>query len=207
MIVCFEALEHISNQETLLKEVKRLLKEDGIFIVSTPNKPVYSENGTRQNPFHLKELERSEFETLLNRYFKQIALYGQKSYASSQIFLLEASEQVPKSDIQKELQFASRIIVKKGGDGFKFVDEEDPLPRYFIAIASNFKIDITEEASYLTDISIREGYIKWEVPCENVPKPSKFGLLNHYFNFLYRGFRRTIGSFIRFVRHSFVRRS
>src|SRR5262245_17277167 len=38
VIVCFEAIEHIEDQERLLAEVQRLLRPDGIFIVSTPNK-------------------------------------------------------------------------------------------------------------------------------------------------------------------------
>src|SRR5271157_1669541 len=38
VVVCFEALEHIEDHDGLMKEVKRLLKADGIFIVSTPNK-------------------------------------------------------------------------------------------------------------------------------------------------------------------------
>ena len=36
VIVCFEAIEHIKEHDSLIKEVKRLLKDDGIFIVSTP---------------------------------------------------------------------------------------------------------------------------------------------------------------------------
>src|SRR5437763_440995 len=38
LIVCFEAIEHVENHDELLTEVKRLLKPDGLFIVSTPNK-------------------------------------------------------------------------------------------------------------------------------------------------------------------------
>src|SRR6202166_1480667 len=41
VIVCFEAIEHIEDQEKLLGEVKRLLKPEGLFIVSTPNKAAY----------------------------------------------------------------------------------------------------------------------------------------------------------------------
>src|SRR5215470_11508581 len=43
LIVCFEAIEHIDDQEGLLQEVLRLLKPYGLFIVSTPNKPVYDQ--------------------------------------------------------------------------------------------------------------------------------------------------------------------
>ena len=35
-IIFFEALEHVEEQDKVMTEVKRLLKNDGIFIVSTP---------------------------------------------------------------------------------------------------------------------------------------------------------------------------
>src|SRR6267142_574357 len=51
-IVCFEAIEHIDNHEALLGEVKRLLKPDGLFVVSTPNKAIYHDEARDENPFH-----------------------------------------------------------------------------------------------------------------------------------------------------------
>ena len=48
VIVCFEAIEHIEDQEALLAEVKRLLKPDGLFIVSTPNKAIYHDRVPRR---------------------------------------------------------------------------------------------------------------------------------------------------------------
>ena len=54
--VCFEAIEHIAAHDKLLSEVKRLLKDDGLFIVSTPNKTVYTDEPDYHNPFHVKEL-------------------------------------------------------------------------------------------------------------------------------------------------------
>ena len=38
VVMCFEAIEHIEEHDRLLSAVKRLLKEYGVFIVSTPNK-------------------------------------------------------------------------------------------------------------------------------------------------------------------------
>ena len=38
VIVCYEALKHVEDHEKLLKEVKRLLVPDGLFIVSTEQK-------------------------------------------------------------------------------------------------------------------------------------------------------------------------
>ena len=55
IIVCFEAIEHVAEHSLLLSEVKRLLKRDGLFIISTPNKPVYSGDLSNKNIYHKKE--------------------------------------------------------------------------------------------------------------------------------------------------------
>src|SRR5688572_21943462 len=61
VIVCFEAIEHIEAHQALLAEVKRLLKKEGLFVVSTPNKSVYNEHSEEHNPYHVKELSFDEF--------------------------------------------------------------------------------------------------------------------------------------------------
>src|SRR5262245_6359687 len=67
VIVCFEAIEHIDAHEAMLLEVKRLLKEDGLFILSTPNKAVYRNQSTEENRFHVKELYFEEFREKIGR--------------------------------------------------------------------------------------------------------------------------------------------
>src|SRR5262249_7600506 len=44
VVVCFEAIEHIAEHDALLSEVKRLLEPGGLFIVSTPDKKVYTDD-------------------------------------------------------------------------------------------------------------------------------------------------------------------
>lgn len=36
-VICTEVIEHVQNPETVLKEITRVLKEDGIFIITIPN--------------------------------------------------------------------------------------------------------------------------------------------------------------------------
>ena len=38
IILCFETIEHVSDEKKLLKEFKRILKKNGLLICSTPNK-------------------------------------------------------------------------------------------------------------------------------------------------------------------------
>ena len=74
--VSFETLEHLSEQEDMLSEIRRVLRQDGLLIISTPNKPLYSRQG--DNPFHVKELCREEFVALLKSRFAHVSLLGQK---------------------------------------------------------------------------------------------------------------------------------
>ncbi|MBL8514749.1 MAG: class I SAM-dependent methyltransferase, partial [Betaproteobacteria bacterium] len=68
-VVSFETLEHIAEQAEFMAEVRRVLKRDGVFIVSTPNKIEYSDKRGYANEFHVKELYRHEFDALLAAQF------------------------------------------------------------------------------------------------------------------------------------------
>ncbi|WP_028950556.1 class I SAM-dependent methyltransferase [Sulfurihydrogenibium subterraneum] len=91
VIVSFETIEHVDEetQSMFIQEVKRLLKEDGIFIVSTPNKEVYTDKTGFKNPFHIKEFYIDEFKEFLKTYFKNVKLLGQKVYPVSYIWDME----------------------------------------------------------------------------------------------------------------------
>src|ERR1700722_16221416 len=65
-VVSFETIEHFDRQDDFLREVRRVLRPDGTFIVSTPDRDVYSPAGTAANPYHVHELSRIEFDTLLH---------------------------------------------------------------------------------------------------------------------------------------------
>jgi 2-polyprenyl-3-methyl-5-hydroxy-6-metoxy-1,4-benzoquinol methylase len=56
IVVCFEALEHVEDTSSALDELTRVLSEDGILFVSSPNPAVYPEG----NHFHLHELDPDE---------------------------------------------------------------------------------------------------------------------------------------------------
>jgi len=76
-IVSFELIEHLDNYEAYLGETKRVLKEAGYLIISTPNRPVASAQGILSNPDHLREFDLEEFRSILGGYFSDITIYGQ----------------------------------------------------------------------------------------------------------------------------------
>ncbi|MDM0076643.1 glycosyltransferase [Variovorax sp. J2P1-59] len=85
VVVSFETLEHMIEHDEFLREISRVLRDDGQLIISTPDKNVYSPPGTAPNEFHLRELTRDEFERLLGAHFPYYHLGGQVAALSSTI--------------------------------------------------------------------------------------------------------------------------
>jgi O-antigen biosynthesis protein len=70
IIISFEGIEHFRNPKKFLVECKKMLKENGKLIISTPRKP-------HGNPFHFKEYNLEEFKTELKKFFKINSIFGQ----------------------------------------------------------------------------------------------------------------------------------
>ena len=75
-VVAFEVIEHLQDWPKLLLEARRILKSDGVFVVSTPNKIVYSETrgDAGPNPFHEHEFEYAEFRAALTAFFPHVEI-------------------------------------------------------------------------------------------------------------------------------------
>ena len=76
VVVSFETIEHHDQHEAMMLEVKRVLKNDGILIISTPERDNYRKVDP-DNPHHVKELTGLEFNMLLNKHFLTIEMYHQ----------------------------------------------------------------------------------------------------------------------------------
>lgn len=61
-VVSFQVIEHIRRDKAFVKEVYRVLRRGGKFIVSTPNKPM----SLTRNPWHVREYTAEEFGALLS---------------------------------------------------------------------------------------------------------------------------------------------
>jgi SAM-dependent methyltransferase len=77
----FETIEHVENDRAVVREARRVLAPGGIFICSTPEREVISPGRVLEdrpdNPFHVREYTRPEFETLLRAGFERIEWFGQ----------------------------------------------------------------------------------------------------------------------------------
>jgi len=76
LLVAFEVIEHLDDQRGFLKECARVLKPEGLLIVSSPNRLYYTESRakTGPNPFHTHEFDATEFVTELQAVFSNVRL-------------------------------------------------------------------------------------------------------------------------------------
>jgi SAM-dependent methyltransferase len=92
-VVSFETIEHIQAQETFLDEVSRVLRPDGLFVLSSPNKVEYSERRAFTNPYHTRELYRHELAGLLAPRYAHTRWFGQRMSFFSVVWPEDASAQ------------------------------------------------------------------------------------------------------------------
>lgn len=80
LIVSFQVIEHLNERdmETYLLNIKRCLREDGIFILATVNKNATS-YGLKKSvfPFHVHEFYPKELKLKLEEHFDYVKIYGQ----------------------------------------------------------------------------------------------------------------------------------
>ena len=85
VVVSFETIEHLAGQAEMVSELRRVLRPEGILIISSPNRPVYSEESGEHNEFHVKELDFAEFDALLKVQFPAVRYLGQRMLMGSVI--------------------------------------------------------------------------------------------------------------------------
>lgn len=91
MVVSFETIEHLDKHEEMMCEIKRVLKPNGILVISSPNKKTYTDMTGNMNHFHVKELYTSELTVLISKYFSNIKLFWQQYMDGS--LILPVNEQ------------------------------------------------------------------------------------------------------------------
>jgi SAM-dependent methyltransferase len=127
-VVSFETLEHVSAQQELVAGFARVLREDGVLFVSSPDKRTYSDVSGFRNEFHVRELYREELSALLAPHFPYVRLYGQKLLFQSAIWALDA----PLDSVATATAAADQPQPGLGYD-----------PMYFIAVCSKRPLALT----------------------------------------------------------------
>jgi SAM-dependent methyltransferase len=76
VVVCFEAIEHLDDPSSALDHFRRVLRPDGLLLISTPVRGVYPPG----NPFHVHEYEPGELEAALSRRFDHVRAHRQRTH-------------------------------------------------------------------------------------------------------------------------------
>lgn len=77
LVTCFEMIEHVDlkMQQAAVANIARVLREDGLLVISTPNPEITALYGA--NPYHLREMTEAEFRDLLSPHFSHIEILRQ----------------------------------------------------------------------------------------------------------------------------------
>lgn len=133
VVVSLETIEHIPEPEEFVKEVKRILKKGGLFIVSTPNDDEFTDG----NVYHVHEFDFNELNRLMKKYFKNFEYYFQGSWFSSGVL----------SKKRFEGEFTdSNFEVKKS------FDQKFDKAIYYIAVASDASLKLLDENLVVADV-------------------------------------------------------
>ena len=96
IIISYETIEHIKEYEVYLLKMHRVLKEDGLFIISTPNKKFSSPNTEKpSNLYHYIEFYLDGFQSILEQHFSKVTVHGQNYNSSFFKFKRKCSQLIP----------------------------------------------------------------------------------------------------------------
>jgi len=131
VLISFETIEHVNEelQSAFLNEIKRVLKHDGILVMSTPNKLIYSDIPQYKNQFHVKEFYREEFVCFLEKNFNNVNIFEQDFQVISMIN-------------NKDEQAFKKMPFKK---------QAEDIGKYLIAVCSNVNISNISIGSIVLD--------------------------------------------------------
>jgi ubiquinone/menaquinone biosynthesis C-methylase UbiE len=144
-VVTFETIEHIEAQEAFLDEIRRVLRPDGLLILSCPNKAEYSDRRGFTNEFHVRELYRPELERLVTSRFVHALWYGQRQSFYSVVW-------PEKGESKGEIFEVSETAANSVSPGHA-------RPLYFIVIASGSAARLSSIAPRVSVLADRDEWV------------------------------------------------
>jgi O-antigen biosynthesis protein len=145
--VSFKTLEHVTDRKKFFGEIKRVLRPDGILVISSPNVEVQKDPAIEPRPANVDKLDGSDFCAILREHFSNYRLFGQRSVIGSAI--APDSSVLSEADRQQTFRAAdSRVYSVLPGIG---------PPTYFIAVASDIALreiqhGLLDDRPFLTNL-------------------------------------------------------
>lgn len=136
VVVALEVIETQSYPEDLLRSAKRVLKRDGLLVISTVDKHVYSNERNRRDASHKREMYVPEFRGLLEKHFGQVRLYQQGTVAGGYV------SPVAKGSGANVESAPSSV----SGPSF---DTKLPTPHLVVAVCADVEIEGEDERPYV----------------------------------------------------------
>jgi len=137
VVVSFETVEHLRDQDAFLGEVRRVLRPGGVLLISVPDRDVYPAPGQPLNRFHVLELSCPEFDKLLGTFFAHHCIFRQRTLLGSVIASTTEADGGGRSyerrapDMMEAMPRLSRAFYLIG------VASDGPLPRFGASIYSH----------------------------------------------------------------------
>ena len=106
-VISFQVIEHVKQDIELVREVKRVLKPGGKFIVTTPNAPM----SLTRNPWHVREYTAEQLQNLLGHEFRSVETLGVAG--NTRFDILDLQHRLPRRLLQLPYDILNRINRRK----------------------------------------------------------------------------------------------
>lgn len=110
-VIAFQLIEHIEDDHFFLREVERVLKPGGKFIMTTPSRPM----SLTRSPWHVREYTGDELASIVAKYFCSVetfGVYGNEAVMNYYAINKEMVQRITKYDIFDLQNRLPRFLLK-----------------------------------------------------------------------------------------------
>jgi ubiquinone/menaquinone biosynthesis C-methylase UbiE len=156
VLVSFETIEHIEQYRVFLSECTRVLKNDGLFVCSTPNKRMFRYYSDES---HLKEFYPGEFFELVGQYFSEVSCFGQRkvNFLKPDSFAAARLRERASHILGVRAQRALWNVLRRGYARFRYNYEQNVQAQRFLenddfedALLDEYKVGAFKDTSFST---------------------------------------------------------
>lgn len=95
MVVSFETIEHLLDQEGMLAEIRRVLAPEGFLVLSSPERANHGDKEGYVNTFHVRELYGADFLERIRHHFSHVVHLHQQVLSCSALWPATARQDRP----------------------------------------------------------------------------------------------------------------
>jgi 2-polyprenyl-3-methyl-5-hydroxy-6-metoxy-1,4-benzoquinol methylase len=145
LVVCWETIEHVEEGERAIAELRRVLRPDGLLLISSPNPAVYPPG----NEHHVHEYSADELVRMVGERFSNLAVHRQHAWLAA---VIESAEGMVRSASASEepIPCPTRAIdaLREGEETYALIaasDAELPSLEDLVTLGDGFEVRWWEE--------------------------------------------------------------